>query len=320
MSTIRFIGHTGELKSLGGLHPKTMFVLDANTVLNISRHVDSSARLDDAHMRLLRETRRRVHLQWSQRIKFIPVEAVFAIMELTKQNLNVDYSAYEARYLRFLADVYNVHDVDPQWIRDTYEPMEKLTSTMYQSIGETLQVVMAVAPTSGRLDQREVLHRVDDFLNWMVSERDRLAMIGGPLLYLAIYAIAGSPEAQRFLKLSKLPKEGPEAVARNVAWDFMHWVNLDFHYHYAKYPNTVVCTSDQSLADFLLMRRNRGPRNAKIALERGNVVESYGDINLPRLGRLTDTKLVDELGLRIWRFWQRLSPLQDSDIYFGLMR
>lgn len=320
LGTIRFIGHTGELKSLSRLHPKTMFVLDANTVMNLGRHVDSGTGLDDAYMRLLRETRRRVHLQWSKRVKFIPVEAAFAFMELTKQDLSADYPAYEARYCRFLADVYGVSDVDPQWIRDTFEPMARLTETVHRSIGETLQVLMASAPPSGRLDQTEVLRRVDDFLDWMVCERERLVMIGGPLLFLAAYAIAGSPDAQRFLKLAKLRKEGLEAVSRNVAWDFMHWVNLDFHYHYAKYPNTVVCTSDQALADFLLVRRNRGPRDAKEALQRGNVVESFGDLDLPRLARLTDTRLGEELGRRMLRFWQRLGPLSDADVWFGPTR
>lgn len=320
MGSIRFIGHRGEVTSLSNLHPKTMFVLDANTVLTFVRHVNSGYRLDEAHMRLLRETRRRVHIHWTKRYRLIPVEPVMAFMELTKQDLAPNYLTYVARYQPFLADVYGIDDVAPEWIRSAYEPTRRLILTVHRSIGETLQVLMTAAPTTGRLDATEVLRRVDDFLNWVVRERARLEMIGGPLIYLAVYAIAGSPDAHRFLKLSRVYKEGLESVARNVAWDFMHWINLDFHYHYAKYPNTVVCTSDTALADFLLMRRNQGPRRGKYEMQHGNVVDSYGEMNPPPLSRLDDTRLGDELGQRILRFWQQLGPLGDDDVWFGPVR
>ncbi len=320
MGTIRFVGHTGEVKSLSKLHPKTMFVLDANTVLRFIRHVNSGERLDEAHMRLLRETRRRVHLHWSERYRRIPVDPVMAFMELTKQDVEPNYPTYVARYQPFLADVYGIDDVAPEWIRVTYEPMKQLIMSVHRSIGETLKVLMVAAPTSGRLDPTEILRRVDEFLNWVVRERARLEMVGGPLTYLAVYAIAGSPDAHRFLKLSRVKKEGLESVARNVAWDFMHWINLDFHYHYAKYPNTVVCTSDSSLADFLLMRRNQGPRRDKHDMQLGKVVASYGEMTLPPLNRLDNTKLSDELGLRIHQFWQRWEPLRDDEIWFGPVR
>src|SRR5690606_14467829 len=118
----------------------------------------------------------------------------------------------------------------------------------------------------------------------------------------------GSPEAHRFLKLARIAKDGIEVTSRNVAWDLMHWVNLDFHYHYAKYPSTVVCTADHALADFLLTRRNRGPRVGRAAMLSTQSVNSYGDLTLPKLSRLDDTLLGEEIAQRLLAFWQRLGP------------
>lgn len=278
-----------------------MFVLDANTMLNLVRHVDQGSRLDEAHMRLLREMRQRVRRQWTERFRFLPVDPVLALMELTRQDIAPDYTAYLARFEHFFAGVYGVDNYDRGWVQFTYEPVLQLTSFVHQSISQTLQQVLVAVPTEGGLDRPTILQRIDDFLAWTMRERDNLAMIGGPLLQLAVYAIAGSPEAHRFLKLARVPKEGLEAVARNVAWDLMHWVNLEFHYHRAKYPSTVVCTSDQALADLLLTRRNRGPRIGRDAMLYTNAINSYGDLALPKLSRLDQSSLGDDIAQRLGR-------------------
>lgn len=316
MSTIRFIGHTGEITALARQPPNAMFVFDANTVLAFIRHADQATRLDDAHFRLLRETRRRVHLQWTQRSRRLPIEPVLALMELTRQDCEADFGAYLAKFEHFFRSVYGVANLDPTWIRLTYEPVSRLLSSVHQSLLLTLQQIHAVTPTSGSLQHNVMLEHIDDFLDWVIAERQNLAVIGGPLLYLAVYAIAGSPEAHRFLKLSRVVKEGSDAIARNVAWDMMHWVNLDFHYHYAKYPSTVVCTSDQALADFLLIRKNLGPRAGREGMLNARVVSSYGDLNLPKLSRLDDTALSDKITQRLLTFWQRLGEDPNNEILF----
>lgn len=315
MSAIRFIGHTGEITALARQPLNTMFVLDANTVLAFIRHADQATRLDDAHFRLLRETRRRVYLQWTQRSKRIPIEPVLALMELTRQDCEADFGVYLARFEHFFRSVYGVANLDPTWIRQTYEPVSRLLSSVHHSLMLTLQQIHAATPIAGSLQHIEVLERIDSFLDWVIAERQNLAVIGGPLHYLAVYAIAGSPEAHRFLKLSRVAKEGSDAVARNVAWDMMHWVNLDFHYHYAKYPSTVVCTSDQALADFLLIRKNRGPRTGREGMLNARVVNSYGDLNLPKLSRLDDTTLSDKITQRLLTFWQRLGENPSDEIF-----
>jgi hypothetical protein len=180
----------------------------------------------------------------------------------------------------------------------------------------TLQRIHAAMPASGTLQHSVVLECIDSFLNWVIIERHNLAIVGGPLLYLAVYAIAGSPEAHRFLKLSRVAKEGSDVIARNVAWDMLHWINLDFHYHYAKYPSTVVCTSDKALADFLLMRKNLGPRVGREAMLNARVVSSYGDLNLPKLSRLDGTSLGEKIAQRLLKFWQRLGKIQENEILF----
>ena len=316
MNTIRFIGHTGEVTALARRPPNTMFVFDANTVLAFIRHADQATRLDDAHFRLLRETRRRVHIQWTQRSRRLPIEPVFALMELTRQDCETDFEAYLAKFEHFFRSVYGVVNLDPTWIRQTYESASQLLSSVHQSLLLTLQQIHAAMPTSGSLQHSVVLERIDGFLNWVIAERQNLAVMGGPLLHLAVYAIAGSPEAHRFLKLSRVAKEGSEAVARNVAWDMMHWVNLNFHYHYAKYPSTVVCTSDQALADFLLVRKNLGPRIGRERMLNARVVNSYGDLNLPKLSRLDGTTLSDKIAQRLLVFWRRLGEYPNDEIWF----
>lgn len=316
MNTIRFIGHTGEITALARQPPNAMFVFDANTVLAFIRHADQATRLDDAHFRLLRETRRRVHLQWKQRSKYLPIEPVLALMELTQQDSKADFDAYLAKFEHFFRSVYGVTNLDPTWIRLTYEPASRLLSSVHQSFLLTLQQIHTAAPISGSLHHIVILERIDQFLEWVIAERQNLAVMGGPLLYLAVYAIAGSPEAHRFLKLSKVVKEGSDAIARNVAWDMMHWANLDLHYHHAKYPSTVVCTSDQSLADFLLIRKNLGPRTGREGMLNTQVVNSYGNWNPPKLSRLDDTALSDKIMQRLMSFWQRLGENPDNEIFF----
>lgn len=316
MSTIRFIGHNGEISTVARLHPKSMFVLDANTVLTLLQHISSRKQLNEKHIHLLRETRRRVRHQWIARSKFIPVDPVLALMELTRQDREPNYENYLEKFESFFNGVYKIDDYDRNWTFQTYKSVYRLVSSTHSSLEKTLQQIQIFAPTVGTLKQTEILTRIDAFLEWLVSERKNLAIIGGPLIQLAVTAIAGSPEAHRFLKLNRVPKEGNEAVSKNVAWDLMHWMNLDFHYYYAKYPSTIVCTSDQALADFLLSRKNLSPRLGRTAFRNSNIIDAYGIITTPKLSRLDDTRLGEEVNQRILEFWKRMERDLEGEIYF----
>lgn len=91
MTAIRLISHTGELNTVARLHPKSMLVRDANTVLTFTQHIDNRKHLDEKLFHLLRETKQRVRHQWIERSKFIPVDPVLAIMELTQQDSDPNY-------------------------------------------------------------------------------------------------------------------------------------------------------------------------------------------------------------------------------------
>jgi hypothetical protein len=316
VKSIRLVGHTGEITALGRLHAKSMFVFDANTALTLIRHVDQQTRLDDMHFRLLRETRQRIRRQWTERGVFLPVDPVLGLMELTKQDSCPNFSIYLPKFEHFFSAVYGVNNYDRAWVRHTYEPVIRLLSSVHQSISLTLHQILSATPTSGKLDAKTILVRIENFLSWVLANRNQLAMVGGPLLQLAVYAIAGSPEAHRFLKIAQVSKTSPDVVARNVAWDFMHWVNLDFHYQYAKYPSTIVCTSDQALADFLLARRNLGPRAGREVVLNAGAVNSFGDITFPKLSRLDDTFLGDEIAQRLLDFWCKLSQDPGDEVWF----
>lgn len=198
----------------------------------------------------------------------------------------------------------------------TYEPVSRLLASVHQSLRQTLKQIQVAAPVIGTLDRDAILACIDTFLTWAMAERKKLAMIGGPLLQLAVYSIAGSPDAHRFLKLQRVARDSHDSVARNVAWDLMHWVGFDFHYNYAKYPSTVVCTSDQALAGFLLIRRNLGLRTGRVGMLEARAVNSYGKLNLPRLSRLDDTVLGEEIGQRLLTFWQQLSQEPGDEVWF----
>lgn len=96
----------------------------------------------------------------------------------------------------------------------------------------------------------------------------------------------------------------------------MHWINLDFHYYYAKYPSTVICTSDQALAEFLLYRKNLAPRIGRGEMERTRIVESYGIMSLPKLSRLDNTRLGEDITQRLHAFWNKMEKAHEGEILF----
>lgn len=294
-----------------------MFILDANTVHTFLQHADKGISLSTIDARLLRETRQRVRRQWIDRSKFIPIDPVLALLELTKQDRGEDFPLYLRKFSHFFRVVYGVKNYDPAWVLMTYQPMSRLLASVHRSVQSTLQKILELSPSNGRLKQCDVLKRVDALLEWLLTERATLQIIGGPLLQLAVYSIAGSPEAHRFLKLAKVSREGVDTVSRNVAWDFMYWVSLDFHYHYAKYPSTLVCTSDLALADFLTTRKNIGRRVGRSAIMRGEPVDSSGVLNLPHLSQLDDTRLGDDIALRILDFWGKVTSDLNGETWFG---
>lgn len=317
MDNLRFVGHTGEITNLRRLPAKSMFVFDANTVLTLLRLVRQGGRTPPKYGTLLLVSRARVHLQWKQREKFLPVDPVFGVMELTKQDLAEDYAAYFDYIHSFFATIYQVRDCDPAWFRWVYEAALEHLQFTHHSVDLTIRKILSLAPASGSIKNADILRKVDEFLSWVIERHEELTMIGGPLLQLAVYAVAGEPGAHRFLKLARVAKDGAAMVARNVAWDLLHWINLEMHYHRRKYESTIVCTADQALADFLQLRRNLSPRIGRAAAEASRVVESFGTQKLPALSKIDETRLGLEIAQRLIAFWRQLAVVSKDDIRFG---
>ncbi|WP_296468134.1 hypothetical protein [Rhodoferax sp.] len=318
MSNLRFIGHTGEIRNLRRLHAKSMFVFDANAILTMLGCVRRNEKISPAYNAVLMESRARVHLHWQVREKYLPVDPVLGIMELTKQDLALDYPAYLNYFNSFFSTLYRVTNYDPRWVSMTYEAGLPVVKRTHHSVARTIHQVLLLAPKTGGLKPPQILQNIEQFLSWALIHHEELEVMGGPLLHLAVYAIAGEPSAHRFLKLARLEKDGVASVSRNVAWDIMHWINLDLNYYYGKYQSTVVCTADQALGDFLLMRRNMGPRGSSAMMTSSAFVESFGTLKLPNLSKIEGTNLGAEINQLLLAFWQRLIAVsKNENIFFA---
>jgi hypothetical protein len=315
---LRFVGHNGEITNLRRLSPKTMFVVDSNLVLNLLSNHDKLNKIPQAYFEFLLASRQRAHTGWKIRERFIPVDPVLAIMELTKQNSTADFPAYHAYFDDFFRKIYSLGDYDPAWVKHTYEPALRLVQTTQPSIQETVVKVFSLIPASGKHSNKTILDACSEFLQWVLEEQGRLVLIGGPLLHAAIYAIAGSPIAQKLLKVERARRADQNQVASNVAWDFMYWIHLDMNYHFKRYDNTIVCTADNALMDLLIQRQNMGPRLSSSASYMLAEIPSTGKIIPIPLARVDTTSLGDELTKLLLKFWQQLDANSTEDIKFGL--
>jgi hypothetical protein len=315
---LRFVGHTGEITNLRRLTPKTMFVVDSNLVLNLLSNHDKANKIPQPYFEFLLASRQRAHTGWKVRERFIPIDPVLAIMELTKQNSKADFPAYHAYFDDFFRKIYSLRGYDPTWVKHTYEPALRLVQSTQPSIQETVVKVFSLVPAPGKHSNKTILDACDEFLQWVLEEQDRLVMIGGPLLHAAIYAIAGSPVAQKLLKVERARRDDRNHVAGNVAWDFMYWIHLDMNYHFKRYDNSVVCTSDTALIDLLIQRQNMGPRFSANASYVLTDIPSVGALSPTPLARVDSTSLGDELIKRLLEFWKQLDANSTEHIKFGL--
>ena len=118
--------------------------------------------------------------------------------------------------------------------------MKQLVTT-HPSIAKLIEITYSLIPSGDTPTDEEVLRGIDLLLQWLWANNENLEVIGGPIIYVCTYAIAGSPDARKIIKLNKARKGhvNIEALSKNIAWDFLYWVMLEFEYHYAKYSNTI---------------------------------------------------------------------------------
>lgn len=314
---LRFVGHGGEITNLRRLPAKTIFVADSNLVLRLISKNELFQDLPKSYRNFLLATRQRARIGWKVREKFIPIDPTFAVMELTKQDLTPDFAAYLDYFSNFFKLVYLLDGYDPSWVKSSYDCALSLIEETVPSIQRTVLKIFSLIPPSGKHKNQVILDACDSFLEWVKSEQSSLSLIGGPLLHAAMYAIAGSPQAQRLIKVERSKRTDPFSVATNVAWDFMYWIHLDMNYHFKRYDNTIICTADGALVELLTQRRNTGPRfdhkGAFAAME----VPSTGIIAAPTLARLDDTTLGNQVAARIIDFWKYMDSNSTDDVKFG---
>ena len=290
-SKLQFVGHGGAIQTLKRQSGKIMFVPDANLVLNLLNNLSDINALPFEYKEFLRLSRNKAHLCWRVRGKWMPINPVLAVMELTKQEKTKNYDLYLNYFNNFFEKIYGINDFDPRWVFSTYNAAMKILIGLRPSIVKTIEKIYSIIPTADKPTDAEILTSCEDLFQWIWSEKENLSVIGGTILYVAVYAIAGSPDARKILKINSAIKNDKILIAKNVAWDFLYWITLDFEYHYKKYNNTIICTSDKSLADLISNRINIGSRFGLDENIKTPYIESKVNLKPFKFKRLIDTKL-----------------------------
>jgi hypothetical protein len=312
--SLYFIGHEGVMQRLHMGQRSTMYIPDSNVVLSLLRSTSKGKELSSRHKHFLSVSKQAVNYSWHQLEKWIPVNPVLALMELTKQHLKPDFEVYLDLHNELFANVYGIDNVALQWVVESYLAALKVQIGTLPSISKTIEAVYSLCPDEDKPSDSSVITSCEKFFTWIWQEKENLSLIGGPLMYISIYAICGSPQARTFIKYSKRSS----STAENVAWDLLYWAMLEFDYHENRYENTVICTSDYAMAELLASRINQGPRG-QVSLINGAVeyVETFGDFSPVKFKRLENTKLEREILQRFLPFLSALSIAEDDCIKYG---
>lgn len=311
--TLYFVGHEGQIQTLNAGHTNTMYIPDSNLVLSLIQANQKENKLSGKHKHFLSISKQAVIRSWHQKKQWIPVNPTMALMELTKQNIMPSYDSYIKLHTELFEGIYKIQDVAPEWIADTYFSALNIYTSTYPSIVRTIEAIYYFCPPEDKPIDSDAIKSCEMFFNWIWGNRDNLTLISGPLMYIAIYALCGSPQARSFIKFSKRS----EKTAKNVACDFMYWTVQEMSYHKYQYENTIVCTSDHALAELLVSRINRGPRGQISFSTIINVIESYGNFSPVKFKRLENTKLENEIFQRLIPLLIALESTDKNAIKFG---
>ncbi|MFZ2633120.1 MAG: hypothetical protein WA081_04260 [Desulfosalsimonadaceae bacterium] len=290
-----------------------MYIPDSNLVLSIVQSNNKKQTLSGKHKHFLSVTKQAVARSWHQSQQWIPIDPILAIMELTKQNVTPNFNSYIKLYKDFFEGIYRVDDVAPEWVASTYLVTLKAHVSTHPSISRTIEAVYSFCPPEEKPTDIAAKESCKRFFNWIWRERESLTLIGGPLMYLAVYAFCGSPQARAFIKYSRRSA----ATAKNVAWDLLYWIMLEIDYHLDKYENSVVCTSDYALAELLSSRVNKGHRGQISISTEESSIESYGDFNPVKLKRLENTILEKEIFQMLAQLFMALELVEKNSTKFG---
>lgn len=312
-----FVGHQGLMNDLYQEYSKIMYVPDSNLVLALIQKGASGKNLSAKHNHYLSVSKERVHQCWHLDREWIPVNPILALMELSKQHHKPEYANYLRLHKNFFTDIYSIDDVAPEWIASTYIAAMRAYISTHPSILKTIKKVYSLIPSSEKPSNNMILSSCEELFNWIWAERANLTLIGGPLMYICVYAIAGSPDAREFIKHSKASRGNIHKIAENVAWDFLYWVMMEIEYHRNGYQDTIVCTSDRSLAQLLASRINKGPRSEIATIEEKTCVDSFGDFFPFKLSRIENTKLEREISGKLVDMLLLIENVDKNSIKFG---
>ncbi len=311
--SLYFVGHRGLIQRLDAGQRHTMYVPDANLVLSLLRARSKGETLSGRHKHFLSVTKQAINHSWHQQKRWIPVNPVLALMELTQQHRRPNFRTYFELHQELFSKVFCIRNVAPEWVAETFLSALKAQISTLPSIARTIETVYELCSDEEKPSDSDVIESCEKLFEWMWLERERLALIGGPLIYLSIYAFAGSPQARAFIKYAK---RSP-TTASNVAWDMLYWIMLELDYHQPRYENTVVCTSDRALGEFLGSRTNQGPRGQVDPRGQPQYVEAYGDFSPAKLKRLENTKLEQDIFDRYLQFMCYMERVESNSIKFG---
>lgn len=308
-----FVGHNGRMNTLDAGNVNTMYIPDSNLVLALIRSNHKKQELSGKHEHFLSTTKQAVMRSWHQSQQWIPINPVLAIMELTKQNVTPNFKAYIKLYKEFFEEIYKIENVALEWVALTYLAVLQAHISTHPSICRTVEAIYSFCPPEDKPTDSTAIQSCRRFFNWIWRERKHLTLIGGPLMYLAVYALCGSPQARTFIKYSRRSAE----TAKNVAWDLLYWVMLEIDYHQGKYENSVICTSDYELAEMLSSRTNKGPRGQISISTENSSIESYVCFVPVKLKRLENTKLEKEILQILIQLLMALELVEESFVKFG---
>lgn len=249
-SKLYYVGYRGPIKSLKRKLGKIMWLLDANLVLTLSHDNSNLQNLPDEYKKFTYFSRGQINLYWHNRKKrkWIPIDPCLAIMELTRQEQREDFELFKKEFDNFFMKIYKINNYDPDWLHSIYNAIMDAIIFTHPTITQIVMKTYSLISPEDKLVDNDVAIRCDSFFKWILENKNNLAIVGGPLLYVCIYAIAGNPNAKKTIKYkSARTEEKCEIVAKNVAWDFLYWAQMLFSYDENRYDDTVLCTGDRDL-------------------------------------------------------------------------
>lgn len=306
--TLFYINHDGVHTDISHLPPRTYLFLDSNVCIKIwQRNRDQD--VDDL-IHFLRNSNQR-H-SFSKNGGY-PVDLALASAENSKQDIKPKYIKFAREFEKTFKIIFPGSEYQSEWLQkkhwNTLKIIRSCKDSTEKTISKIYELVEEKTPKSN-----QILENCDELISWLWRNKENLSHITGHLIYLGVYAIAGSPEAKMILKSSSKSAHGS---ARNVAWDFMYWICMEIDYLFDDMESIAICTYDKGLCTLLGQRRNLGPRYIPSEFGQFEYLLSHGELNGFQLARLEDTKLAGQIRDKLAFFWKSLDAFSTDTLKVG---